>query len=159
MWGAGYNILFLFYNLYFVGPWFVADVLENETGVVFVWGLYVKGTFMPGSLTYLYGIFHIVTFNIPLLLITGYIIHYNREMSRKHHIPRFHKLRHVYIPFVSLVLFNSYVAVQEFPAAYGSKALVLGPVRTGSVVLAFFVYHIAQKNAQSIPALHRLDKD
>ena len=102
--------------------------------------------------------FQIMTFNIPLLLITGYIIHYTREMSHKHHIPKFHKLRHVYIPFISLLIFNGYLAIQEFPSAYGTKAMILGPVRTGSIFLALAVYHIAQKHALSIPALHRLDK-
>jgi len=103
--------------------------------------------------------FQIMTFNIPLLLIAGYIIHYTREMSHKHHIPKFHKLRHVYIPFISLLIFNGYLAIQEFPSAYGTKAMILGPVRTGSIFLALVVYHIAQKHALSIPALHRLDKE
>ena len=100
-----------------------------------------------------------MTYNIPLLLITGYIIHYTREVSRKHHISKFHKLRHVYIPFTSLVILNGYIAVQEFPAAYGTKAMILGPVRTGSVFIAFLVFHLAQKHALSIPTPHIHDKD
>jgi hypothetical protein len=57
-----------------------------------------------------------------------------------------------------LLIFNGYLAIQEFPSAYGTKAMILGPVRTGSIFLALAVYHIAQKYALSIPALHRLDK-
>ncbi|XP_063418697.1 transmembrane protein 62-like [Mytilus trossulus] len=152
--------LFTLFTLYVaIGPWFIADVLEGEVGVLFVWGLYVKGTLLPGCLAYLYGTFHIVLFNIPLLLMTGYIIHYTRQMSQKHHIPRFHKLKHIYIPFLSLVIVNTLIAITEFPAAYGSKAMILGPVRTGSIFLSFVAYHLAQKHALAIPAFHKVDKD
>jgi hypothetical protein len=51
-----------------------------------------------------------------------------------------------------LLIFNGYLAIQEFPSAYGTKAMILGPVRTGSIFLALAVYHIAQKYALSIPA-------
>lgn len=47
------------FSISFEGPWFIADVLEGEVGVLFVWGLYVKGTLLPGCLAYLYGTFHV----------------------------------------------------------------------------------------------------
>lgn len=43
----------------FEGPWFMAEVLDGHTGLMFVWGLYVRGALLPGSLTYIYGIFQV----------------------------------------------------------------------------------------------------
>lgn len=43
----------------FEGPWFMAEVIDGHTGLMFVWGLYVKGALLPGSLTYVYGIFQV----------------------------------------------------------------------------------------------------
>ena len=45
--------------VYCAGPWFVGEFLTNHTGVLFVWGFFVKGTFIPGSLTYFYGVFQV----------------------------------------------------------------------------------------------------
>ena len=45
---------------FFAGPWFVAEIIEGHTGVVFIWGMYVKGSFLPGSLTYIYGVFQVI---------------------------------------------------------------------------------------------------
>lgn len=37
----------------------MAEVIDGHTGLMFVWGLYVKGALLPGSLTYVYGIFQV----------------------------------------------------------------------------------------------------
>ena len=41
------------------GPWFVGELLEGYIGVVFVWGMFVYGSYLPVCLTYLYGIFQV----------------------------------------------------------------------------------------------------
>ena len=39
----------------FTGPWFLGELLEGHTGVVFVWGMFVYGSYLPLCLTYVYG--------------------------------------------------------------------------------------------------------
>lgn len=42
-----------------LGPWFVGEIMSDYIGLVCVWGIYVKGAFLPGSLTFFYGIFQV----------------------------------------------------------------------------------------------------
>ena len=86
----------------------------------------------------------VVTFNIPLTMLLGYFLHYEQSEAARH--PGFfHKLWHIWIPFLALVGFQTFIAAIEFPAAYGTRAFVLGPVRTGSVFVALFLYYFASK--------------
>ena len=39
-----------------VGPWCAAELLSGVHGLIFPYGLWVSGHFLPGSLTYLYGV-------------------------------------------------------------------------------------------------------
>ena len=55
-----------------------------------------------------------------------------------------HQVRHVYLPLLILVGFTSYIALNEFPAAYGTKAFIIGPVRTGSVILSLYLFYVAR---------------
>lgn len=37
------------------GPWFVGEMVEGHLGACFVWGIIVYGRFLPGGLSYFYG--------------------------------------------------------------------------------------------------------
>ncbi|XP_069117424.1 transmembrane protein 62-like isoform X1 [Argopecten irradians] len=138
------------YTLYIgIGPWFVAEILEGHLGVVFIWGLYVKGAFIPGSLAYLYGIFQIVVFNVPILLFLGYMIQFLRE-ERQGQRTGSDKLCRIYVPLSALLVLSCYIAMVEFPIAYGSTAMIMGPVRTGSIILMIVLFFQAKKHALSI---------
>ncbi|XP_048734623.1 transmembrane protein 62-like isoform X2 [Ostrea edulis] len=127
-----------------IGPWFLAEVIDGHTGLLFVWGLYVKGAFLPGNLAYVYGIFQMVTFNIPLLFHMGCVLGYPQSYSEPSRSRFSHRLRHLYIPMAALILFQSYMTLQEFPQAYGHKAMILGPVRTGSIFVGLYCYRVAR---------------
>lgn len=44
------------YSFYLIiGPWCFVEVIDGHMGVVFVWGIFVNGSFIPGTLQYLYG--------------------------------------------------------------------------------------------------------
>ncbi|XP_033734375.1 transmembrane protein 62-like [Pecten maximus] len=131
-----------------MGPWFVAEILEGHLGVVFIWGLYVKGVFIPGSLAYLYGIFQIVVFNVPILLFLGYMIQFLREESQGRRTGK-DKLCRIYVPVSALLVLSCYIAMVEFPIAYGSSAMIMGPVRTGSIILMVILFFQAKKHALS----------
>ncbi|XP_041352830.1 transmembrane protein 62-like [Gigantopelta aegis] len=129
------------------GPWFAGEMLEGHTGVVFVWGIFVKGTFLPGSHTFFYGIFQMITFNIPLLLFVSntvdllYIASGNLKEIKARQIGRWQKFLQLDVPFLTMLVFQAYITLTEFPRAYGTKALVLGPVRTGSLILAVILHY------------------
>lgn len=37
------------------GPWSIGHIIEDYVGVIFAWGIFINGTFLPGSFTYAYG--------------------------------------------------------------------------------------------------------
>ncbi|CAG5132050.1 unnamed protein product [Candidula unifasciata] len=114
------------------GPWFVGYLLSDKIGVVFVWGILVEGTFLPGGITYFYGIFQFLMFNVPLTLILGHLLDTRRKHGHKlslgHHLS-------ILIPVGLLQVFTIYLVLTEFPRAYGQTSLLLGPLRTGSTLL------------------------
>ncbi|KAL4239047.1 Transmembrane protein 62 [Mactra antiquata] len=124
------------------GPWLFGQMMEGHTGVVFVWGMFVHGSYLPVCLTYFYGIFQVITFNIPLTMLLGYHLNYKQlGYSRK---TLCHTVRHIYFPFLALILFQTYIASSEFPSAYGTRALVLGPLRTGSIIFGLVMFYIVR---------------
>jgi hypothetical protein len=97
--------------------------------------------------------FQLITFNLPLTMCLGYNLHYLQGGHKRKSFC--HRARHIYFPFLSLLVFQTYIALSEFPAAYGTRALVLGPVRTGSVILAVVLFLIARKtNVNSLVCSH-----
>ncbi|XP_052769195.1 transmembrane protein 62-like [Mya arenaria] len=125
------------------GPWFVGELLEGRTGVVFVWGMIVHGSYLPVSLTYVYGLFQLLTFNFPLTIFWGHYLHIQKYPFRQHSL--FFKIRNVFIPYCAIVLFQTFIALSEFPSAYGMTAFLLGPVRSGSVIIAVVLFIIVSK--------------
>lgn len=52
-----------------LGPWSIGELIDGHIGVIFAWGLFVKGSYLPGSLTYLYGFFQLLFCQFPLIII------------------------------------------------------------------------------------------
>lgn len=58
------------YCLYLTcGPWSFGEVIDGHLGIVFVWGIFVNGSFLPGTLTYFYGFFQLMFCQLPLIVI------------------------------------------------------------------------------------------
>jgi len=121
-----------------IGPWFTGEVLSNTLGVVFVWGSFVRGTYLPTATTWLYGTYHLVFIHTPLLLATGLIIHSRLHPSA---FPVFDVLRR-HAPMLLLTIQEAYL-VHDFYLAYGPWAVVLGPFRTGYLLLTILLWHLA----------------
>lgn len=130
------------------GPWFVGDFLTNHTGVLFIWGTFVKGTFIPGSLAFFYGIFQVLSFNAPLTLFLGKALDARRQQmtieysSTCSHRPKGWQTIVSNLPFSLLLVFQIYIALTEFPRNYGTSALLISPVRGGSVILAVILLYV-----------------
>lgn len=84
-----------------------------------------------------------VSYNIPLLFHLGYILDYPQSFSESNQLRLSHRIRHLYIPMIVLLIFQCYVTVIEFPQAYGTKAMILGPVRSGSIFIGMYCYYAA----------------
>lgn len=63
----------------YVGPWCAAELLSGVYGLIFPHGLLVRGHFLPGSMTYLYG-----TMLVSVLLDTQECVHTHTHSTRCH---------------------------------------------------------------------------
>ncbi|XP_059613492.1 transmembrane protein 62-like [Phlebotomus argentipes] len=137
--------LLVFFIYLLVGPWSVADVIDGHFGVVFMWGILVDGVLLPGSLTYLYGFFQIALCQLPLTYVYASIL----DRRYRHTISpptrpkgRFRKcLQH--LPFLTIITVELILMYFHW-ASYGFLALILGPLRTWSLILNFTLWYQAQ---------------
>ena len=49
-------------------------MISGETGVVFAWGTFVSGAFIPGLLQYAFGALQLLLFHLPLMLATATLL-------------------------------------------------------------------------------------
>ncbi|XP_005089199.1 transmembrane protein 62 [Aplysia californica] len=137
------------------GPWFVGDLLRGRTGLVFVWGMIVQGAFIPGGITYFYGIFQLLSFSLPLVTLLGHLLDTRRKHGNRV------TARHVFtifLPFILLLFLTLYIGFKEFPSAYGMYALLFGPLRTGNIFLlvlsVYLCYKTELKHVLAINGVH-----
>uniref|UniRef100_A0A6B2E9D5 Uncharacterized protein n=1 Tax=Phlebotomus kandelakii TaxID=1109342 RepID=A0A6B2E9D5_9DIPT len=137
--------LLVFFIYLLVGPWSVADVIDGHIGVVFMWGIVVNGVLLPGSLTYLYGFFQLALCQFPLIYVYAAILdrRYRHTISPptrpKGRLRKF--LQH--LPFLTIITVEFFLVYFHW-ASYGFLALILGPLRTWSLILNFSLWYQAQ---------------
>lgn len=137
-----------------IGPWAICEIVDNKHyGVVFVWGIYVDGTILPGALTYLYGFFQLMLCQLPLMWI--YSTYAKQRYYEVIGIPRkkhrgslcsLRKLSHA--PFF-VILFIEIALAIIFGLSYGTVAFLFGPFRTWSVILNAILWHVARNAPDS----------
>ncbi|XP_042216646.1 transmembrane protein 62-like isoform X2 [Homarus americanus] len=123
-----------------VGPWFVGEVIEGHIGVVFAWGTIVNRSYLPGSLTYAYGFFQMLVFHLPLILAVAHCIDFrflSLYVDPLCSFPRY-LCRHV---CVLLLITMQMITAYSFWLAYGTMALLLGPLRTWSAILGIILWY------------------
>ena len=52
-------LLYGLYTYYILGPWCVGEIVTGVYGLIWVHGVQAAGHFIPGSLTYLYGVLQV----------------------------------------------------------------------------------------------------
>lgn len=125
-----------------VGPWSIGYVIEDHIGIIFAWGILVRGTFLPGSFTYVYGFIQLITFQIPITLILAHGVDHRFQYQ----ILKPNKSKSVctqvalHLPFIVLLCVQLEMAYL-FWLAYGTLAFILGPLRTWSAILALILWH------------------
>ncbi|RZC39664.1 transmembrane protein 62 [Asbolus verrucosus] len=50
------------------GPWSVGYLVEDHLGVIFAWGIFVNGAYLPGSFTYAYGFIQVTSSTLKMYL-------------------------------------------------------------------------------------------
>ncbi|XP_054491181.2 transmembrane protein 62 isoform X3 [Agelaius phoeniceus] len=131
-----YSILVL--NLYTIlGPWFVGELIDGQMGACFSFGVFVGGSFLQGSMTFVVGILQMMFFNLPLMAYLCWCL-----LLRCHgHSFRSH-LRHnrrlvavpVHLAMVLLLAWQVY-SCYFLQRTYGTLAFFLSPMRTWLVLL------------------------
>lgn len=135
----------LIYDIYLpIGPWFIGEILDGQIGACFLYGIFVQGTYIPGTLTYLYGALQLLQFNIPLTLYLGRTLDLSLSANKETKPccpsrlwPIFWLLDHSF--FFVIVSFQLYLVLTGFYRAYGLVALILCPMRTWAVLLAIYL--------------------
>ncbi|XP_042869163.1 transmembrane protein 62-like isoform X2 [Penaeus japonicus] len=60
-------LIFLFYPL--IGPWYIGRLAGDKYGVVFMWGIFVDSSALPGELTYPDAFFLWITLQLPVFIL------------------------------------------------------------------------------------------
>ena len=96
-------------------------------------------------------LFQMITFNIPITMFFGYYIHIQRNAAKE---STFYRVRNMIVPWCAITFLQLYVTFVELPSAYGVTALLLGPVRSGSVVLSVMLLYVVRNNNTAITRTH-----
>ncbi|XP_011175692.1 transmembrane protein 62 [Solenopsis invicta] len=127
------------YTFYFtIGPWTMGEIIEDHLGVIFVWGTLVGNMYLPGGLTYAYGFLQLIGFHLPLTLTLAH--HVDRRL-REAECPlrAVSKFRMIwrFLPILIIILLQVILGYFLY-LEYGIIAILLCPLRTGSIILAIF---------------------
>lgn len=131
-----------------IGPWSIGEVIDDHIGVIFIWGIYIDGSFLPGSLTFLYGFFQLLLCQFPLICIYAMCIEkrYKRFIGlpmKPQRASSFSLRKMSQVPFCLIMSVEVLLAI-FFGLAYGTVAFLLGPFRTYSVILNFVLWYMAR---------------
>ncbi|CRL04248.1 CLUMA_CG017350, isoform A [Clunio marinus] len=143
-----YPILFwLIYTA--IGPWSFHEVLDGHIGIYFVWGTFIKGVFVPGTLNWWYGFHQLMFFQLPLMIIIAgvlirmferFLLNYQGStagMSDDFIHPFYRNL-----PFFALLTVEILLAVFYF-IQNGFLAFLIAPIRVWGLLLTIYLFYRA----------------
>ncbi|XP_026752067.1 transmembrane protein 62-like [Galleria mellonella] len=117
------------------GPWAIGELIDDHIGVVFAWGIVIRGSFLPEAFTYMYGSVQLMFVQIPLIFVLARSLE-NRLFS---HHERGYKRLIKNLPFIFLLSIQLLLAY-FFWLEYGTMAFMLGPLRTWSIPLSVYLW-------------------
>ncbi|XP_078351578.1 transmembrane protein 62-like [Oculina patagonica] len=146
-----FYLLFSFGVYTGIGPWVIGEMMQGHLGALFVHGMYLKKQWIPGSLTYYYGIMQLVLFNLPLTLYLAYFVELNNrpaisKAATKNHSQSFlgrllsllkESLGH--FVFLMMLLWQA-SSCYNLLYTYGLIAFLFSPAKTWSILLAFYLF-------------------
>lgn len=142
--------LFLFGVYTGFGPWVIGEMMQGHIGALFVHGMYLKQHWIPGSLTYYYGIMQLFFLNLPLTLYLAYFVELNNTTSSKATSKNRPQSLHGYVlsslkkglgHFVFVFMFiwqasSSYNLIYT----YGAMSFLLSPAKSWSLTLVLYLF-------------------
>uniref|UniRef100_A0A8C5U4M9 Transmembrane protein 62 n=1 Tax=Malurus cyaneus samueli TaxID=2593467 RepID=A0A8C5U4M9_9PASS len=131
-----YSILLL--NLYtLLGPWFVGELIDGQMGACFSFGLFVGGSFLQGSITFVVGILQMMFFNLPLMAYLCWCLLLRCQgHSFRSHVRHVRRLVAVLVHLaMALLLAWQVYSCYFLLRTYGTLAFFLSPMRTWLVAL------------------------
>ncbi|XP_017938043.1 transmembrane protein 62 isoform X1 [Manacus vitellinus] len=131
-----YSILVL--NLYTIlGPWFVGELIDGQWGACFSFGVFVGGSFLQGSVTFVVGILQMLFFNLPLMAYLCWCLFLRcRGHSFRSHIRHVRRLTAVLVHLaMALLLAWQVYSCYFLQRTYGTLAFFLSPMRMWLVAL------------------------
>lgn len=141
-----YGVLFwLFYTA--LGPWSFQEILDGQTGYYFVWGTFVEGKFVPGTLNWWYGFHQLMFFQLPLTIIIAGVLHrrYKKFLKRYQEGGSGYvedtclEALHKNLPFVALVVAETLLAIFHV-IQNGFLALLIAPMRFWGLLFSIYLF-------------------
>ncbi|XP_053613017.1 transmembrane protein 62-like [Plodia interpunctella] len=136
----------ILYTIYLpFGPWAIGELIDDHIGIVFAWGIVIRGTFIPEAFTYMYGSVQIMFVQIPLLFVLAH------SLKTKLFCQNIKGVRRLFsnLPFIFLLSIQLLLAY-FFWLEYGTMAFIFGPLRTWSVPLNIMLWY----NTWNLPLEH-----
>lgn len=118
------------------GPWIIGELIDGYIGVVFAWGIIIKGSYLPEPFTYMYGSVQLMFVHIPLVFVLAYCL----EMRLFGQNLRGFKRLLKNLPFIFLLSIQLLLAYFYW-LEYGTLAFIFGPLRTWSVFLNILLWY------------------
>ncbi|KYN02695.1 PREDICTED: transmembrane protein 62-like [Cyphomyrmex costatus] len=127
----------MLYILYFaVGPWTVGEIIEDHLGIIFVWGTFIENMYLPGGLTYAYGFLQLLCFHLPLIFTLAHQAdHRLRDTECPSRVVSKFRIVGRFLPILILILLQAVLGYFLY-LEYGTTAIILCPLRTGSIIVA-----------------------
>lgn len=137
----------LFYTA--IGPWSFHEVLDGHVGYFFVWGIFVKGEFIPGTLNWWYGFHQLMFFQLPLMLCIAGVVHRRfQKFLVKHENPTMHSEDTVMQALYKNLPFLALLTVELLLAAFyliqnGIFAFIIAPIRVWGILMTIYLFYQA----------------
>lgn len=139
----------LFYQL--LGPWSFHEVLDGKIGIYFVWGIFIEGEFVNGTLNWWYGFHQLMFFQFPMMIILAGVLHrrfknYQRQTkdSSSSNIIEQDNLRlKIYknLSFIALILAEIILAI-FYIIQNGFLYALIAPCRIWLIFYTLFLFYI-----------------
>ncbi len=159
------SIDYIFWMLVFstayvaVGPWFLGEILEDNLGVCFIWGIYVNGAFLNVDFQYIFGFFHMLFFQLPLIFHLSFQIETrfltinfqpseieSSNLSVKASLFNSFKLcikslfSSIWANFSFAIMVSfCFVQMYDFYLSYSTYALILCPLKTWMLIASIYL--------------------
>ncbi|XP_062503403.1 transmembrane protein 62-like [Corticium candelabrum] len=130
------HVMYAFYLA--LGPWFVGEIVTDHWGIVFAYGIYVAGHFLPEGLTFIYAFIQLLFVNLALLWYTSSLMNSRHVRTTASGLFKFTSLLMRESILVWTVVYQCWCAYTVF-TAYGIWAILISPGCTWSLLFTAYI--------------------